>query len=255
MSTDRRYFAKIDVGYFDNPKVAELLDEHPRVAILHLRAILYCKQHETDGVFPARLVARLAGVEHCDGQCSEHCGEQCDYCIAYACGLLERIDDRRSEVHDYLKHQDAANDTKQRSSKAKKAANTRWEKHRAAQSNAQGNAQRNAEERRGEDNKSDAERADVTRLCEHLANKVEENGSKRPTISKSWKEAARLLLDKDCRPEADAHRLIDWCQNSAFWRPNIMTMMKFREKYDTLRLQAAKDQPKTTRNPNVPEGW
>src|SRR5699024_2144086 len=45
LMADPRYYAKLDVGYFDNPKTAELLEEHPRVLILHLRAITYCRQH------------------------------------------------------------------------------------------------------------------------------------------------------------------------------------------------------------------
>src|SRR5262249_55122202 len=40
-------------------------------------------------------------------------------------------------------------------------------------------------------------RADVGRLCEHLADRIEANGSKRPVIGKRWHDAARLMLDLD----------------------------------------------------------
>lgn len=81
-------------------------------------------------------------------------------------------------------------------------------------------------------------RADVERICRHLADKIEENGSKRPTITKEWRRQARLLLDKDKRTVEQVIKAIDWCQASAFWRPNIMSMPKLREQYDRLRLEA-----------------
>lgn len=175
MTTDRRYFAKIDVGYFDNPKIAEVLDDHPRVAILHLRAILYCKQHETNGVFPVRLVCRLAGAEQCSEHCSGHNAEQCSSCIAHELGLFERVDDRRSVVHDYLKHQDSAEVAKQRKDKAKLAADARWNAPGNAPSNASSNAQSiassNAEERRGEErrDRGTAARKRATRIPDDFA--------------------------------------------------------------------------------------
>jgi hypothetical protein len=88
------------------------------------------------------------------------------------------------------------------------------------------------------------ERDDVARLCDHLADRIAEDGSKRPTVSKGWHDAARLMLDKDGRTEADIHAAIDWCQDHAFWRANILSMPKLREKYDQLRKQAASEQAK-----------
>ncbi|WP_031010695.1 hypothetical protein [Streptomyces sp. NRRL F-5727] len=83
-------------------------------------------------------------------------------------------------------------------------------------------------------------REDVERLCEHLADRIVQNGSKRPSITKGWRDAARLMLDKDGRTEEAVHRAIDWCQDSDFWRSNVMSMPKLRDKYDTLRLQASR---------------
>lgn len=81
-------------------------------------------------------------------------------------------------------------------------------------------------------------RDDVERLCLRLADKIHNNGAKRPTITKAWRDAARLLLDKDGRTEAQSVWLIDWCQADDFWRSNILSMPKFREKYDQLLLRA-----------------
>lgn len=83
-------------------------------------------------------------------------------------------------------------------------------------------------------------RPDVDRLCEHLASRIEANGSKRPAITQKWRDAARLMLDKDGRTEEQATAAIDWCQDDEFWRANILSMPKLREKYEQLRLQAAR---------------
>lgn len=82
------------------------------------------------------------------------------------------------------------------------------------------------------------DRPDVERLCEHLAGRIEANGVKRPTITKGWRDAARLMLDRDERSETEIHGAIDWCQADEFWRANVLSMPKLREKYDQLRLQA-----------------
>lgn len=81
-------------------------------------------------------------------------------------------------------------------------------------------------------------REDVERLCQHLAARIVENGSKPPTIGKRWRNAARLMIDKDRRSEEQIHLAIDWCQNDEFWRSNILSMPTLRDQYDRLRLQA-----------------
>lgn len=84
----------------------------------------------------------------------------------------------------------------------------------------------------------DPPRDDVERICDHLADRIEANGSKRPTISKGWRDAARLMLDRDERTEEQVHAAIDWCQDDEFWRGNVLSLPKLRDKYDQLRLQA-----------------
>lgn len=84
------------------------------------------------------------------------------------------------------------------------------------------------------------DRPDVERLCYHLADRIEANGSKRPEITKRWRSAARLMLDRDGRTEQQITAAIDWCQGNEFWRANILSMPKLREKYDQLRLQATR---------------
>ena len=81
-------------------------------------------------------------------------------------------------------------------------------------------------------------REDVERVCTHLADRIEANGCKRPTITNRWRDAARRLMDLDNRTEAQVHNMIDWCTTDEFWRANILSMPKLREKYDQMKLRA-----------------
>lgn len=97
-------------------------------------------------------------------------------------------------------------------------------------------------------NLAPVDRPEVEALCQHLADRIEANGSKRPTVTKRWRDAARLMLDRDGRTVEQIHAAIDWCQNDEFWRANILSMPKLRERYDQLRLQARRSHA----NPNRP---
>jgi hypothetical protein len=46
------------------------------------------------------------------------------------------------------------------------------------------------------------------------------------------------MLDRDGRDATQAEWLIRWSQKDEFWRTNILSMPKFREKYDQLRIKA-----------------
>ncbi|MGQ4353221.1 hypothetical protein [Streptomyces drozdowiczii] len=81
-------------------------------------------------------------------------------------------------------------------------------------------------------------RPDVEQACTLLADLIEANGCRRPTITKDWRDAARLLIDKDGVALDDVLGAIRWSQADDFWRSNILSMPKLRKQYDTLRLQA-----------------
>lgn len=97
---------------------------------------------------------------------------------------------------------------------------------------------------------ADIPRPDVDEICAYLADKIEANGSKRPTITAEWRKDARLLLDEKRPIQPDVikvKRLIDWCQANQFWRKNVMSMPKLREQWDRLRLDALADLDKQKR--------
>lgn len=81
-------------------------------------------------------------------------------------------------------------------------------------------------------------RPEVEHLCSRLADRIEANGSKRPTITKRWRDACRLMLDNDGRTVEQIEYLIDWSQHDEFWRGNVLSMPKLREKFDQLRIKA-----------------
>jgi helix-turn-helix protein len=93
---------------------------------------------------------------------------------------------------------------------------------------------------------------DVERVCQHLADRIETNGSNRPTIGKKWHDAARLMMTPkprgDGRTEDQVHKAIDWCQNDEFWRGVILSMPKLRAQYEALRLAAQRSPGGTPSN-------
>jgi hypothetical protein len=102
---------------------------------------------------------------------------------------------------------------------------------------------------------SELERSDVAALCSLLADLVEANGSPRPKVSEAWGTQARLLLDAGSRTLEEAEAVLRWCQANDFWRGNVLSMPKFREKYDQLRLAMARGSPRPTGRGRAAEIW
>jgi len=90
-----------------------------------------------------------------------------------------------------------------------------------------------------------AARPDVERLCQHLADRIIANGCRPPSITQKWRDAARLLIDKDGMTEKQVHDAIDWSTRDHFWHRNILSMPKLREQYDKLRLAAMAEREKS----------
>lgn len=251
---DVRAYYRMDVGYFENPKIAPILDARPRAVILHQRAIAYAAQHLTDGVVPLGLVARMVAASWCGGpvgqcvslcgshngsQCGPECEALCDVCLLVQSDLLTGVEGGSGTVHDYLEHNRSAEDAQKAKTAGQKGARARWD----AKANTDRIASRSADRSADPNGQREREniyivREDVADLCETLASLIEANGSKRPNVGKRWQDSARLLLDTDGRPLAEAKAVMRWSQQDEFWKSNILSMSKFREKYDQLRLRA-----------------
>lgn len=85
-------------------------------------------------------------------------------------------------------------------------------------------------------------REDVESICVRLHDRIVANGSK-ANVGDSWRNEARLLLDRDGRDVEEVLELIDWCQADGFWKSNILSMSKFRQQYDKLRLRRESERP------------
>lgn len=258
---DNRPWAKIDVGYHWNRKWFEIeramRDAMPdalpiavRHAVraardAHAASILYCRQGATDGLFPVQAIKAMAGIYEAE--------EDAALTYLFDSGMWVNHPGGMAEVRDFLEHQTDSDTTKQRSERARKAAEARWAKHaeRNASSSAGRNAERNAEKRREEKRREEVNvaetRDDVEALLDHLDQAIEANGAKKPGRTKTNRDAMRLLLDRDGRTPDQVRAAIDWAHSDDFWRANILSAKKLREKYDTLQLQAQRGRNPTNR--------
>jgi hypothetical protein len=157
MVADRREFIRLDVGYFDNPKVAEVLDESPLAVVLHVASMAHARQHRTDGIVSKKQLLRKVGATESDAK------------LLIDMGLWHDLGEGKVEVHDYAKHQETREEIEARSRAQRENARKRWDARRSADRNADGTfradgnangnangiASGNAEERRGEERREE----------------------------------------------------------------------------------------------------
>ncbi|WP_435298512.1 hypothetical protein [Timonella sp. A28] len=160
MAKDKRPYAQIDVGWYMNPKwyqverflLNAMPDAMPDALLhalqdakqLHLVSILYSAQARWDGRFPVSAIKAFARTRYEESVSA-----------LFDCGMWINHSGGMAEIHDYLQHQASAAELDAATSKAKKAAEARWNN---ASSNASSNAKRippsnassNAEKRREE---------------------------------------------------------------------------------------------------------
>lgn len=112
---DKRAFFKLDVGYYDNPKIVPLLDEdQPWAVHLHQASMAYSAQHLTDGVVRVKTMLRKIPATDADVQ------------ALIAAGLWVDLGDGQVRVHDYLEHNRSAAEAKSATDKARRAAAARY---------------------------------------------------------------------------------------------------------------------------------
>lgn len=76
-------------------------------------------------------------------------------------------------------------------------------------------------------------------LTRQLAALMRANDEKAKTgeRTKGWNDAMRLLVDTDGRDPDEVETVLAWCQADHFWKTNILSAPKFREKYAQLRAR------------------
>ena len=244
---DKRAFAKFDVGYLDNPKMLDVLDASCNAILMHVASVLYCAQHLTDGFVAAKAMQRKAGGADSDIELLISAGlwhapgHDCDGCPEPPAGKVY--------VHDFLEHNREAAQVKKVSQKRSAAAKVRWDADAESNASSMQNALQtepvcNAEREREKESSSSSEvsvetpRLDVDELLDLLDSCIALNGFKKPTRTKKNADAARLLLDKDGYDVKQVSWMIRWATNDEFWRSNILSMSKLREKFDQLKAKA-----------------
>lgn len=240
---DKRAFAKFDVGYLDNPKMMDVLDASSIALCMHVASVLYCAQHLTDGVVSPRTMQRKAGGSAEDTQVLVEAGLW--HQPGHDCSACPQPPENRVFVHDFLEHNRSAESAKRVSERGRKAADARWQGD--ATSNASGNATSNAERERKRERKKEVPsdsgesqeppRSDVQAVIDFMSEALRSNDVKFK-VGKAWFDAARLLIDKDGYTVDQIHYVIRHASTDTFWAPNILSLPKLREKFETLKMQA-----------------
>jgi hypothetical protein len=97
------------------------------------------------------------------------------------------------------------------------------------------------------------------KLSDYLFQKIKENNpDHKPPNLKQWANDVRLMIDRDKRTVEQITYVIDWCQSNSFWKANILSISKLREKFDRLvaQIKADKSKPnKHTRRQEMIPDW
>lgn len=273
---DYREFVRVSIDLPENPKLAMIDD--PAAGWAYVVSLCYCGRNLTDGEFPVVVVVRGAGVKPGVGRrlieadLWHEAGHGCERCPQPTKAGM-------AVVHDYLEHQRSASEATSlrdaRREAGRRGAASRWSgddgnSHSNSHSKGDGKSMANAwqvdgksmaegerEEKKttsssdssaiaNEDPPEPPPRDDVEQLCARVADHTAANSNQpRPTITKRWRDHARLLLDKDLAAENDplglALRVADWAAANTFWSSNILSMPKLRQEFARLRIQARQE--------------
>lgn len=81
---------------------------------------------------------------------------------------------------------------------------------------------------------------DVLALAQLLAELMEGNGVKKPTVTQRWLQTLDRMIRLDGRTAQQIEAAIRWSQNDDFWSANIHSPDALRKQYDKMRLQASR---------------
>lgn len=68
------------------------------------------------------------------------------------------------------------------------------------------------------------------------------SGAKEPNFQK-WADDFRKMIEIDKRDEQHLREVMQWSQRDSFWKGNILSANKFRQKFDQLAVQSGKAKP------------
>ena len=100
----------------------------------------------------------------------------------------------------------------------------------------------------------DVPKPEYVELAEKLIDGITENdpqafNGKREATVTAWADVFRLMVEKDERPPPEIRNVIRFATHDDFWKANILSAKKFREKYTTLKLQSRRGNKKSSDDP------
>ena len=234
-------FARLALDYFDHPKIMSLSAE---AIVAHLEMIVYSRKYGTDGAIPMRFAMRFAPSVLDELASNDENSPS-----------IIRNDDGTVTIYGYSDMQETSEQIAERRQKRSEAgvagANARWQKDSKSHGKPHGksNGKKMAETETETEtyitsgSSGEETRPDILEILDHLDARLEGNNLKKPNRVKSNIDAARRLLDRDGRTVDEVKRIIDYAQSTEFWIPNVRSMSKLREKWDTLSSQAGFAKP------------
>lgn len=85
---------------------------------------------------------------------------------------------------------------------------------------------------------SEPERPDVEHVISSFSELLKANDVKHNKPGKAWKDAARLLIDKDGYTPEQILYVARYATADEFWKSNILSLPKLREKFEALKIKA-----------------
>ena len=245
MAKDTRLFARLDLDYADHPKIVALSDSAFRA---HIEMILYARKYMTDGYIPNRVANRVGFESVAELLTNDEANpslvktEDGDY---YLHGYAD-MNETKAEIESRTRR-NAENG--KRGGRPRKRKETQSVTESVPQSQTHSGTQKKAETETETEtyitsgSSGEETRPDILEILDHLDARLEDNSLKKPNRVKSNIDAARRLLDRDGHTVDEVKRIIDYAQSTEFWIPNVRSMSKLREKWDTLSSQAGFAKP------------
>lgn len=222
-------FARLSLDYADHPKIAGLSDAAFRV---HVEMILYSRRYLTDGHIAKQIAKRWPS-----NALAELATNDVDN------PSLRQEEDGSYTLHGFDEMQETREEVQVKRDKRAEAGR-KGGLARASKLPSKVSSKNVAEtEIETEVHTSHEARPDVEEILDHLDAAIHRHDpeARLPGRTKGNHDAGRRLIDLDRRTADQVKAVIDWSQQSDFWRPNVRSMTKLREKYDVLRGQAQRD--------------
>lgn len=261
-ATDKRMHFRTAIDFYTNDKLAHVADPVERLAVRGLlgHSIAMSRRNGSDGhIVPEQALAELdlppemGKILIADGAWHQ-ADHGCRRCPEPRFGHVY--------VHDILEHNHSAEQERRSAERARRngaaGGAARWAGHTPEEKPKRGPGRPRkhplpdpativhpaellaGQKRRGRPAKTEPRVYPpiVDELCAELAARVRENGftvTNQQQVSVGWREAVRLMLEKDGRSERQIRNMIAWCQDDFFWYKNIHAMPKLRQKYERMR--------------------